>query len=313
MSQGRSWNGILLGKRLGSGFSSDVYSIGEGRALKLVDLDDQRPPHNVQNEIKILQKIKGKSNVLELHEVLTRSDEIGLVVTQCEVSLTKMIQSNIKKKTSFLADGSISYAQVNQLPLDSVRRILGGVLSGLEWIHLHGIIHRDINPNNIMFLNDYEPVIIDFGISYQIPNNHGLESDDKKYTDVATGYYKAPELLLSKRDYSFEVDMWALGIVMCQLGSINGNVPYEEDSQHSDLVLLSQILKTFGSPAKDWPECAGLESFEAMNRTFFDQEAKSPEEVVPRLLDDKALMQIWKGLTKYSKRMSAKEALKCLA
>lgn len=312
---GRKWNGIELQKRLGGGFSSDVYSVvlSSGQfALKLVDLEDERPPHSVRNEIKILNKLKRHSNVCEMISCEELNGEIGVIMPQLGVDLNGVLKSVIKKRSKFGADGTISYTSRNEMQVDMIRGIMVGVLNGLEWIHSNGIIHRDINPNNIMFtsISDYAtPCIIDFGISYQSPNNNGLEEDEKKYTDIATGFFKAPELLLSKRDYGPEVDMWALGIILAQLGSSTGRVPYEEDASHSDLVLLSQILRVFGSPPDNWEECVGLPSFDAMNRHFFEQKGVPLEDIVDNLVGNAELLSVFQGLTRFHNRMGAKRAL----
>lgn len=38
-------------------------------------------------------------------------------------------------------------------------------MKGLYYIHLHGIIHRDIKPQNILFGSDSRPRLGDFGVS----------------------------------------------------------------------------------------------------------------------------------------------------
>lgn len=312
---GRKWNGYELGKRLGGGFASDVYLIERFHdkfALKMVDLDDERPPHSVRNEIKILNSLKGGINVCQLIEYCELNGEIGLLMPQFGIDLNGVLKSQIKKKSKFANDGSISYSGVNEMSIEMIKGIMIGILKGLDWIHSNGIIHRDINPNNIMFktIEDFQtPCIIDFGISYQTPNNNGLEDDNLKYTDIATGFFKAPELLLSKRDYDTGVDMWALGIVLSQLGSRDGKVPFEDDASHSDLVLLSQILRVFGSPPIDWEECKGLPSFEAMNRNFFEQEGIPLNDIVEKLVGNAELLSVFRGFTRYQNRMGAKLAL----
>jgi serine/threonine protein kinase len=64
-------------------------------------------------------------------------------------------------------DGS-SLAEVlrtrsSRLPVDDVRRLAHGLLSGLAAVHAQGFLHRDIKPSNIMIRRDGVPVLIDFG------------------------------------------------------------------------------------------------------------------------------------------------------
>lgn len=325
MSRGLINEGWKELERIGGGRFSDVYLMlepsqkGQKRyAVKVADPDDLRPPHNLQNEIKILNHLKKNinrksANVITLLAVNVHGPEVSLVFDYYDLTLKKLLDRSLKKKTSFEKDGTISTKTENKLELKTVMVLMKGIMAGLQWIHKCGIIHRDMNLNNILLssLDVHTPVIIDFGIAYQEPNNNGLETWDKKFTDIATGFFKAPELLLSKRDYTNKVDMWAVGIILSILVSETGESFFEYDAQYSDLVLLSNILKIFGSPPEDWSDCKELESFRSMNATFFKKEAKSLKEYLPRIEENLVLKKIFLGLTQYEtkNRLSAEECL----
>ena len=330
--------------KIGGGRFSDIYKVqkndpkncsavkGEQQlfALKLVDPDDEKPPHNIRNEIKILSDLKKAQedqnitflNVINLISVSFNNIEYGLLFPLLDMTLNQVIKSHVKSRVVFNSDGTMKMRKVNTIPIDNVFKIVVGLMKGLDWIHSRGVIHRDINPNNILFSREdpVMPVIIDFGISYQGPDNNGLEKPDRKFTDIATGIYKAPELLLSKRDYSNKVDMWAVGILIAVILSKDGKPIFEQDSMYSDLVLLSNILATFGSPPLDWSDCKGLTSFDSLNRTFFTKSPKPLETIVPRLFEEPGTVSSAKlqktitGLTKYetSQRLSAHDSLAIL-
>ena len=55
-------------------------------------------------------------------------------------------------------------AEGKTMSLEETAVILDKVSSGLDYAHQRGIIHRDIKPANILFADDGEPIIADFGI-----------------------------------------------------------------------------------------------------------------------------------------------------
>ncbi len=322
-------------KRLKGGRFSDVFEVedqqaGNGKvtkyAMKVIEPDVEIAPHNVRNEVAIMQKLKlhtgidsYSGNVVRLLREFTNPLEIGMLFPLYACGLEDIIQGKMKRNTKFCEDGKIEVVYRNGMQPLEIRQIIKGILSGLKFIHGCGIIHRDLNPNNIMFRNkgDLDPVIIDFGISYEKPNNNGLELPEEKITDIATGYYKAPELLMSVRNYGEGVDIWSAAIILCRMCSEDGNMIFDEDAARSDLALLSSIVTVFGSPPRDWEDCKDSRTFPAMSEAFFK---KKP------LPDSKVLYQLWKSggnedlvrlfrrMTRYPsrERPSAKEALEMI-
>ncbi len=82
------------------------------------------------------------------------------------------------------------------------------IVSALEHIHRKGIIHRDIKLENLILHQNGQIVkIADFGLSTFIPE------DGKARTNCGSKSYKAPEIV-AERAYSFEVDIWSLGVTL---------------------------------------------------------------------------------------------------
>ena len=59
-----------------------------------------------------------------------------------------------------------------QLPVDEAVRIAVAIASALEYAHRHGVIHRDMKPENVL-LQAGQPVIADFGIPLAVSNAGG--------------------------------------------------------------------------------------------------------------------------------------------
>lgn len=101
------------------------------------------------------------------------------------------------------------YLEKNGIPDDEdVRHFAANICEGLEQIHLCGIVHRDITPNNIMITSDGDAKIIDFGISRIVK-----ESVSNDTQILGTQGYAAPE------QYGFhqtneKADIYAVGVLI---------------------------------------------------------------------------------------------------
>ncbi|KAJ7053907.1 kinase-like domain-containing protein [Mycena amicta] len=93
------------------------------------------------------------------------------------------------------------------------------LIDGLKALHRRGILHRDVKPDNLLVKGD-KLVIIDFGLSRRFslrrrpPRFWAYEQGEYVAHGVCgTKGYMSP-LVLGGGDYSFEADLWSVGVVL---------------------------------------------------------------------------------------------------
>ncbi|GAA6382749.1 hypothetical protein I2900191A2_13950 [Intestinibacter bartlettii] len=132
------------------------------------------------------------------------------------------------------------YIKTKDVTLEDKIKIMINILNGVILAHENGIIHRDLNPNNIMICNPDELKIIDFGISKIKDYIYDSNTTVKCYMTVE---YAAPEQLL-RSDTKFESDIYSLGLILAYL--ISEKVPPKNKDQVYDYISeipISQNLK----------------------------------------------------------------------
>ena len=110
----------------------------------------------------------------------------------------------------------VTLSRVNLARLSSKARfsIVKQLIFAIETAHAHGIIHRDINPSNIMITDENEVKVIDFGIC-KIKN---MLSSSTVF-QLATNKYAAPEVHLHSDNATEQSDLYSIGAVIYYLFS----------------------------------------------------------------------------------------------
>jgi len=109
------------------------------------------------------------------------------------------------------------------LPLEEAVRIGIAIADALDYAHQRGMVHRDVKPANIMFMQDGQPVLTDFGIAKMLTLS-GLTASGAM---VGTPAYMAPEVGMGRPGTSAS-DIYSLGVVLYQM--VAGQLPFESDT-----------------------------------------------------------------------------------
>ncbi|XP_076909197.1 calcium-dependent protein kinase 28-like [Bidens hawaiensis] len=230
-------NDYSVGKLLGHGQFGYTYvaihkSTGDRVAVKKIDKYKMKTPaavEDVKREVKILQALSGHENVVQFHNAYEDSSYVYIVMELCEGG--ELLDRILGKKDSRYSekDAAIVVRQMLKVAAEC---------------HLHGLVHRDMKPENFLFKSkkdDSHLKATDFGLSDFI-------KPGKKFTDiVGSAYYVAPEVL--KRKSGPESDVWSVGVITYIL--LCGRRPFWDKTENG---IFKEVLRNKPDfKRKPWP------------------------------------------------------------
>ncbi|KAF8922497.1 kinase-like domain-containing protein [Mucidula mucida] len=165
------------------------------------------------------QTVKGHPNICPLLDYFEDSHYYYLVLPSSTPEPSLITPS----PPSDLFDLVESFPQ--GLPSSSIRTYLGQIADALAFLHLHGIVHRDVKDENVVLGPHGRCILIDFGSSGLI-KKHGWDSFS------GTLDYAGPEILRGERYQGKEQDVWAFGVVAYVL--LAGECPFMTAAEAQD-------------------------------------------------------------------------------
>ncbi len=147
-------------------------------------------------------------HILTVHDIITSDERQFIVMEYLEGKTLRDI----------LAERTLSTEEVM-----SIAPMIG---EALYYAHSHGIIHRDVKPDNIFVLENGNIKVADFGIAKM------LKVSDRTHTDVIMGTpnYIAPELVKGMR-YDHRVDVFSLGVTLYEV--LAGKRPFDAENDYA--------------------------------------------------------------------------------
>jgi serine/threonine-protein kinase len=102
-----------------------------------------------------------------------------------------------------------------KLPPAQSAQILQGILSGLGAAHTHGVVHRDLKPDNVFVGSVIK--LLDFGIAKVMDAAGGMGNPTKTGMLLGTPAYMSPEQIKNAKDVDPRTDLWAAGVIFYEM------------------------------------------------------------------------------------------------
>ncbi|XP_024972086.1 serine/threonine-protein kinase OSR1-like [Cynara cardunculus var. scolymus] len=204
----------VLYEEIGQGVSASVF-----RALCI--------PSNEIVAIKVLDFERGNSdlnNISREAQTMILVDHPNVLKSHCSF----VNDHNLWVVMPFMPGGSCLHILKSAHPEGFeevvIATILREVLKALEYLHHHGLIHRDVKAGNILICERGSIKLGDLGVSACL-----FDSGDRQRTRntfVGTPCWMAPEVMEQLHGYDFKADIWSFGITALELA--HGHAPFSK-------------------------------------------------------------------------------------
>ena len=110
-------------------------------------------------------------------------------------------------------------AREHQLPVDTALNLAGDVTAALAHAHAHGVVHRDVKPENILLSGrdqTLEALVVDFGIASAVSTAGGTRLTETGLV-LGTPHYMSPEQAAGDPGTDARTDIYAAGCVLYEM------------------------------------------------------------------------------------------------
>lgn len=210
-------------QEIGRGFFGKVYKAESSKTHSIYAIKEMCNENNkyIKREIQIMKTITNPY-VVKLYDCFEDNNKIYIIM---EYIPNGTLESFIKNNKG------------NFLSQEIVMHIFYQILGGLNYLHSNDIIHRDIKPDNILFNENGDIKISDFGLSALIRNknlinNNSNELDSSLFFNssfIGPLDFISPEVF-KHQEYNLKSDIYSLGLTMFNLMTFDFFFSKENDS-----------------------------------------------------------------------------------
>ncbi|GAA5907827.1 hypothetical protein JCM5296_005796 [Sporobolomyces johnsonii] len=130
---------------------------------------------------------------------------------------------------------------------DHVQYFVYQTCRALKALHSADVIHRDLKPSNLLLNANCDLKVCDFGLARSVATAEPNGGETGFMTEyVATRWYRAPEIMLTFKQYTKAIDIWSVGCICAEM--LSGRPLFPGRDYHHQLSL---ILAVTGTPTLD--------------------------------------------------------------
>ena len=145
----------------------------------------------------------------------------------------------------YMPGGTLKDRIVKQgaLPVADAISIATQVADALSMAHAHGVIHRDVKPDNILFAADGTPKLSDLSVA-KLLRGGGDGTETMQGVIIGTPAYMAPEQIVDSSHIDARADVYSLGVALYEM--LTGKRP---NGDNTVMGMLAKAVK--GDPLPD--------------------------------------------------------------